>query len=442
VGDALVALTVLALVGGQVSMRLWRALALAGVIAALAGVWGAVGLMAAPRSDWSAPFLAQAGAGLFSVAPDRTWLELSKLAGASALVLAAAAAAASPRQAEAVLKALLAVGALHTAAGLIMYAADPDSVAGYAKGGHQWRFTGTLLNANACAASLAMSAALAAAYFRTTLRVLGKAPSGAKSDPMIRCGVAAMLIFLFAGACAMTQSRTALAALLLVVAAIVFFPSRAGGEDAEEGGRRRRWGRVAAGAVAALACIGVAVALTGGSTLERLSEIEGDASTRLQAYELFIGKTLEAPLFGYGLGSFAMVANPGADVDLASRIWNMGAAHNAWLQAAMEGGLPYAVALTAAVAAFLGMALLRRAVTPGQRAARLAAFGGLVAVTVSALVDIALNVPAVAAQAMVLVGVFGGASLGDTSAVRHGSHRRRRARRRRSSDAGEDEVAA
>lgn len=425
-GDVLVALLVLVLVGRQVSEPLWRALLLAGVLLALAALWGLAGLAALPRSDWSAPFMADAGARLFSVAPDRTWLELAKLAGAGALVLAAAVGAASPRRAELAVKALLALGALHTVVGLAMYAIDPDSVAGYAKGGHQWRFTGTLLNANANATSLAMNSALAAAYFRTTLRAFMKAPSGARSDPLVRCGVAAMLIFLFAGACAMTQSRTALAALLLAVAGVVFFPSRSVNEDDDRQGARGRWLKVAVGVGASVACIGVAVALTGGSTLGRLSQIEGDLPTRLSAYRHFLGRVMEAPWFGYGLGSFAMVAGPGGDLDLAVKAWNMGAAHNAWLQAALEGGLPFALLLSLSVGVLLVLCMGRHAHRPIERAVRLGACGALFAVTLSASVDIALNVPAVAAQAMVILGVLVGVSLGGTADASRSAKRRRR----------------
>jgi O-antigen ligase len=419
VSDLLVALIVILLIGARAPRRLWAGLAIPGALLLAALVWGASGLLPAARSDWTAAYTGAQAGSLLSVSPDRTLLELAKLLGAGALALAAAIAASSPKRLLLCVRLLLVLGAAHTLLGLVLYAIDPDTVAGFYKGGHQWRLTGTLLNANAFATSLAMTAALAAAQFRIELRRFQEAPSGARSNRFILVGVAAMLIFLLAGACALTKSRTALAALALVVITVIFWPARKASGERTAGG----WLQAALGLIAAGVSLGLAVALTGGATLDRLSSIEGDLPTRLDAYRLFLTRVAAAPHTGYGLGSFAVVATPGVDLDLGTKIWNMGAAHNAWLQAAMEGGIPYAVLLTLSALAMAAPALVRPATTRSERALRIGLAGALVVVVVCSSVDIALNVPAVAAQAMVVLGLLAGAALG--APVHHSADGRR-----------------
>jgi hypothetical protein len=85
-------------------------------------------------------------------------------------------------------------------------------------------------------------------------------------------------------------------------------------------------------------------------------------------------------------------------------IWDFGAAHVAVLQAALEGGLPFAGLLCAAVVMLAAPAL--RAPESGRTRGVLAQ--GAAAASLLALLcsfgDIALNVPAVAAFAALLLG--------------------------------------
>ncbi len=92
--------------------------------------------------------------------------------------------------------------------------------------------------------------------------------------------------------------------------------------------------------------------------------------------------------------------------------WSFNAAHCAPLQAMLEGGAPFLLLLAAALAVTLGQiahAWARRAAASAVSIAALAA--GLLAFG-CALVDIALNVPAVAAFAAAALGLAWGSSAG------------------------------
>lgn|GEM_PF-2158016 len=408
------ALVVVGLVGRATPAGLWTGVAPSAVLFGLAVAWGAIGLAPEARPDWTGPYLTAAGASGLGVAPDRTLLELAKLVGVAAIALATAVAASTPQRMRVAVVTLLTVGVLHTLASLMLYALDPDTVVGFAKGGNRWRFTGTLLNANAFGCSLAMVAAMAAAQFRLELRGLQRTPAGARSNRIVRVLISAMLIVLFAAACGMTLSRTSLAALAAAVLFVIFWPSR--GADVTAGGARSRlarWGPAVIGVVFAAGLLAVAIRMTGGQTLARLSSVWDDLPTRLGAFQLVADRIGEAPLFGYGLGSFAAVVPPGQSLDLAALIWNMGAAHNAWLQAALEGGVPFAILLTLSAATLFATAFLRRSVNAAERSVRIGAAGALFVAIVCSMVDIALNVPAVAAQAMLILGLLTGAALSE-----------------------------
>ncbi len=118
------------------------------------------------------------------------------------------------------------------------------------------------------------------------------------------------------------------------------------------------------------------------------------------------------PLFGYGLGSYRQLNQahvPPADADY---LWDLGAAHQPILQAVLEGGAPFAIALVGAVG-WLIAATLRGLFKPAKDqplALGVVLSAGLIFTV--AQIDIALNVPATASLAMLLLGLGWGWSTG------------------------------
>ena len=412
--DIATAMVIFGLLAPATPRRFWGSLAWPAVLLLAAIAWASVGLLPLGRSDWASGYLQLTGDTSLSLTPDRTLLELSKLLGAGALALAAALVAASPRRLRVCVMTLLALGAAHTLVGLILFAIDPDTVAGLSKGAHRWRFTGTLLNGNAAASSMAMTGVLAAGYFRSAIRKLQQTPSGARTMAIVRLAAAGGLIFLLAGATALTTSRTALMAEVAGVFVVLFWPTGRAPRAGEPKAPKKGLVASLAGVLAALVCVALAVALTEGETLGRAAGLAGDFSLRMSAYEWIAGKSAQAPVFGYGLGSFAPVALNGLGFGLADVVWNLGAAHNALLQAVLEGGAPFAILLSLSILAALAPACLKGRTSPIFRAMRVRLFAALAVAAVCGSVDIALNVPAVAAQAVVLIGLLAGGARAGT----------------------------
>jgi hypothetical protein len=206
------------------------------------------------------------------------------------------------------------------------------------------------------------------------------------------------------------------------VAAVMFWPSVAASvrRQAEGAPRRRLSWAGAIGALVGIACVAIGVGLTGGGAIGRASLLSQDFVTRIDALQLIVADVAAAPWAGYGLGSTALVFLHGVPSTLALAVWNFGAAHDAWLQAALEGGAPFVVLITLAAGAMIVPAVSALAANSSERALRISLIAALVVVAVCSLADIALNVPAVAAQAMVILGLLAGSARGRPSLPRAG----------------------
>ncbi|MFN4069215.1 MAG: O-antigen ligase family protein [Brevundimonas aurantiaca] len=397
-----------ALLLGRAGPGFNRVTALPTLLAFLVFALGCAGLLAQPRQDWAGPVLAAAGASALSIAPDATLLELAKLAGAGALALAAARIGERRRRLHVAILALLMAGAAYTVLSLFLWNVDQDRIWGAFKGEHRWRFTATFLNGNAAGCFLSMLLVLAVDGLLVAVRAMRHAPPGLKGPALQQASVLGACVFIFTVAAAATLSRSALLASAAAILLILLWPSRR-----RAGRRRRRAARILAplGGAALLALmIGGGLALAGGQTLSRMETLRRDADTRLDAYRLMVEDLRQAPEFGYGLGAFPQVLSHGRTLAQAEAVWNFRAAHNAVLHTALEGGAP----MTALIA-LLFVVILYTAVRAGERASFWGLRRGLVAallvVLTCASVDIALNVPAIAALSLTLAGLsLGGAA--------------------------------
>jgi O-antigen ligase len=160
------------------------------------------------------------------------------------------------------------------------------------------------------------------------------------------------------------------------------------------------------------------VPIAGSGLLERLSmldlgyvgaDLEGPG--RLAAWQVALGLISQRPLLGHGYGTFAeafplladdrfITSNAGRSVFL---IFDY--AHNIYLEAAVELGVPAAVALCAAIALLVSLCLRYNNIPYQRRALPLAAAAGSLAVAVHGLVDFSIQIPAVAATYAVILGL-------------------------------------
>jgi hypothetical protein len=390
-------LAILALValGPREPFILWGLLALPLGLMGLAAGWAQWGAVAGP-----------------ALAPDAVPTEMVKFAGATAMVVAGVLIGRRRARLEALCVTLAVLGLLYGLLCLGLAHADPMKVWGYPKGAHTYRFTATLLNANAAGCALGMlSVASLGAVLSLSRRFhlrIASTLSWARLAGVVAGTLACLAL------CALTGSRASLASSVLLGAGMI------GGA----GGRitRLRAGLILAGVVGIMTVTGLTLSQIGW----RWDTLATDASQRAMAYTYYVHLATAHPLYGVGLGGFHALNLSRLTPAAAPLFWDYGAAHSAWLQAWLEGGWPFAALAALAVAVLIFPAL---AATVRRGLGNLAG-GALAAVLVSGVcssVDIALNVPAVCALACLLLGAtFGagaalpeGASRGEGERPRH-----------------------
>jgi O-antigen ligase len=205
-----------------------------------------------------------------------------------------------------------------------------------------------------------------------------------------------------------------------IFAAIAFTGSRAGllaavGATVAQGVAaavpRRRW-RLAPGGVG-LALIGIAAVAALGlqQGLGRwLATTPYDVSwaARRRVYGGTVDLWQRFPWTGSGMGSFRDAFPLVAPAEVGGGWWH---AHNDWLEALATLGLPGAVLLLVGLAALVQrlFAVLGGTSRGEDRAAALAAYGGLVAAAVHSALDFGLTIPANALALTLLAGAGAGA---------------------------------
>ncbi|MCL6594766.1 MAG: O-antigen ligase family protein [Firmicutes bacterium] len=302
------------------------------------------------------------------------------------------------------LAALLLLGVLESLYGMVQYLADWHRIFTLEKVYYIAHATGTYVNPNHFSGLLEMILPLAVAaalyhWERGSLRnALRPKQSDAREGEML------------ARACFFSV----LAALLLT--AILFSRSRMGLLSAVAGTGavalawlistpyRRRAAAVLAVLLMAVAGLGVWIGL--GPVFERFAQLEADTIPRLHVWH-DAGTLLRAhPWLGSGFGSFADVY-PQVQTALPGKIIEH--AHNDYLQAAVELGLPAALLLFAAIAVLVlrgWLAGLFRSPGSPERFELLGCAAGGLALLVHSAADFNLQLPANAMLFATLLGIL------------------------------------
>jgi O-antigen ligase len=277
------------------------------------------------------------------------------------------------------------------------------------------RFAGLIGNANAAGIFYGMLSLLLHGVARMRWRDWQTRPRGDLPTGAILAafGVIVTLVLV-----ALSQSRTALAATLAahIACGIGYRSQRRSGHALV------RW------SIPALLLIATGVALwaSAGAVLDRYGALGANGSGRIAILQHAIALASQAPLTGYGLGGFDTVNQRQLTPDTVLLVGDFGAAHNAPLQLAIEAGWPGLALVVLALAALLWR-IARAPSTPANRSDTIGRTM-LLAVAVAAtgsLVDIALNVPAIAALSAALLGITWGRTLRESAtypARHHATH--------------------
>lgn len=323
-------------------------------------------------------------------APDLFVLEWSKAAAAALTLTIAALLGYRAGTARALVQWIAAAGVIY-----LGYAAI-DAIDWLADSQHGTRYAGTIGNTNAAGIVFAAIALLGGGVALAPEETARWQRIGA----LAATGVALIL-------CAMTGSRSAI--LLAVLLGVVMLALR----RREVADRHLTWRRMLPGTLLLVALMIAAAMLT--PVANRSGYLPEDAASRGAIIAHYAAISAEAPIWGFGAGSFFAVNLHTLTSGTAPLYWNFGAAHNAPLQAAIEIGWPGLLLNLGAIGAILFA--IARARRDWWSTVALCAIG---AIAGSAMIDIALNVPAIVALTCLLLGGAWGAAL------RSGSRARRR----------------
>ena len=279
---------------------------------------------------------------------------------------------------------MLAIGALHAAAGLIMLRMG-DTYLGYEKWAYLGSATGTFVNRNSFATFMALNCCLGVAQLIRTL--LDRRNEDFRGDYYwLRLALITSAVMIIMAALVASQSRMGTLAAGIGAATTLFCALLATS-------RRKRTFMVAA----ALALAGglAIIWLYGEQLLGRMMEVDQSWSEREALYRQVLGLIGQRPWTGFGGGSFEIVfptihAPPVA----TGLVWDK--AHNTYLTLWSELGLVGGT-LPILLLAVIGWKL--RAALRRDRRLWLPvaiALGCLVAVAVHALVDFSMEIQAVA----------------------------------------------
>ncbi|MDE2579620.1 MAG: O-antigen ligase family protein [Hyphomicrobiales bacterium] len=167
--------------------------------------------------------------------------------------------------------------------------------------------------------------------------------------------------------------------------------------------RRRRGHADRLSAVLTWGAAGVSLFLLGDLFFERIAQAGFGDPGRAAVYRIILRSIADAPLTGFGYGSFADAFRLYRDQSVSTEgVWEM--AHNSYLEVLQGLGAPAGLALVLALL-LLTLACARGALTRHRdRAPALAAFGAGALVATHALVDFSLEIEAVALTFMALLG--------------------------------------
>jgi hypothetical protein len=337
--------------------------------------------------------------GPTSIVPSAAPLEVAKLMGFVAMLLMGVVVGGRRARSKLFCGILSGVGSLYALAAFWLYEADPFRVMGVVKVAHAWRFTGTLLNANAAGVVFGIVCLASLGWLQS---LFGRTRAANAKPVFLSIGLASVLVNLIA--CAFTASRMAFAVTVLLgvlLCLVELISARA----PDAAGRTSR--------LAALTIVGglilLGVGLGAGKVLFRDEGVVDTFNGRMQVLGHFTALAQQRPVTGWGLGAFDQINQSSLRAPSADYMYAFGAAHSAAIKSVLVGGLPYFLIL-----ASMGLTVIVGVVRNWTRIQDGWSRGLAAAVLLAALCsidDIDLNVPAVAALAALALGVLWGRAL-------------------------------
>ncbi|MFN4089019.1 MAG: O-antigen ligase family protein [Alphaproteobacteria bacterium] len=384
-----------------------RRIALPTLLFAGALAWAAFQASGAGPAAWHHPLWAMAGAalgrdvpGAVSVAPLDGWDAVFRLAACGAVFYLALNLCRDRRRAVAAIEAVALAATLYAAYGIAAHLSGAERILWFDKTSYRGDLTATFVNRNTFAVFAGLGLVCLTALLCDGLAQAARGVRGRVERRRLIAGFlagrgAALAggVFVVATAILLTHSR---AGLVCTMAAILVLLLALG-----LSGAMRLWRTLAAVGVATALAGAVLIAGGGAVTAERFLLVGDHAETRLALYHRTIEATTDSPWLGTGYGTFGQAFRPYRTQAIAEPFTE---AHNTYLETAMELGVPAGAALVLAVASLSALCvagLVRRRRDLMLPATGLAASA---LVGLQAVVDYAIQNPAVAALYALLMG--------------------------------------
>lgn len=334
-----------------------------------------------------------------SISPSATWTALLRLLTYGCIFWLALQTCRSPRCAELAVLLLSMMTAAYGAYGFAAYLSGDETVLWFKKWAYLGSLTGTFVNRNSFATFVGLGLLCSLALIaRRMLHARSGSPGsvdfvgGLSTGLFVAIGAATLQVT----ALLLTQSRGGL--LSTMCAVFMFFAG-----ISVKSRHARRWKMVGFGLL--LGILAVTVVVSGGGVADRLQQLVLSDAEQVDRINIY-GSTLKAigdrPLLGFGYGTFEDAFKAYRSDEIRPYYDK---AHNTYLQAAMELGIPAAVALIGAVAA-----LAFRAASGLRRRRSLFVYAWLGAsasllVGTHALIDFSAQIPAVAMLYATILGI-------------------------------------
>ncbi|ALN72051.1 O-antigen ligase [Aureimonas sp. AU20] len=387
--------------------------------------------LAHPVWSEASPFLG-ALPGAISVAPYAT---LQAMPTALAPFLAFAATLAffhDDRSATRLLRLLALLGGAFAAFGLVQVTLAPGSLLLFEKQHYLDSLTGFWVNRNAAGALLGVASLAALAWLVDAVKGLDLSPrtrllpeDGAFSispDRLLPAGILVLCVL----ALFLSKSRGALMATVGAYAVVLplilhDLGSRRGtGHRDGPADRPSRVRRFLLAAASGLLLVGLVVGLFGGLSSARLAQ-EGVDDGRLCFYRAALEAIRDRPAFGFGLGTFDWVFPAYRQADCAALPVSVSRAHNVYLEALVDLGLPFLLLAFCLVGALLHMLLAGYRARIRRRHVPIVGLGVVILLALHGLVDFSLQVPGMALYAAAFLGAVG--TIGSRRAAGRGARR-------------------
>ncbi len=316
-----------------------------------------------------------------------TVIEILKLLGLGSVFVLGCLLGATSERGRATIGLILALGGLYALVSLGLFVSGSQIASG---GG---RLAGGFYTPNVAGAQFGVLLILSSAWMvRQWRRSSGQTPT----DRITVLAPVAALLILFLACLLLTASRAAITATL--VAALIFL----GGSALDD--RRSRWPLLALGGLSILVAV---LFLAQGNTLfaDRFGLLAQADGTRSIVAAAHWRAFLDAPLLGYGLGSYPQVNNQIMTAANAPALSVSVIQHNAYLQWLEEAGLLGATPMFALIGVILGVTAWRAIRRPRNRTLVAGLLSASLVVLLHAAVDVPLNTPSFEAFWCLLLGL-------------------------------------